>query len=398
MFEMRRFQLTSLQKKELCQYKVEHPKAYARDIALHFKSKWSRMVAPSTVSKILSAMDRWLNVVDNVSVKSRIYHPRHRRLEAALYLWYMNFKDSMKITNNMLRDKAHEIASELNLARFQCSKKWMHSFKKRHDILKFKHKTRPDVKILSIDLDYAFDVEETEEVPTKNKVTYYEELTEGTIHVTAPINFDESREGLMCSMGYLAAHPSIARNYIDLLWDVFQVITNNPQAGTQEETYDLALAAADEQAKADLKSQSDDKMDYTQEPDNTASVSQVGRHSETELSVAELMGATLQHPPPQKEAPAEAEDTDSKAAVAGITEQLEEYQIPENTLSLGAESGQIQYAVQGANGDYVLILAESENQGQDLDLTTILTAAGHTPVEGTRVIQTIDPVTGLRYT
>ena len=222
------------EKKEICRYKINHPKLYGKDIATRFNKKWGCCLANSTISKILGNSDYILQQSEKNKAVTRIYNPRYRHLEAALFLWYTNFKDRLKITNNMLRDKSKEISKGLNISQFQCSKKWMHAFKKRHNILKFTHKLDvKKMKTLNIDLDYDHG-SHGDDMATADKLIYDQAMSEGTIRVLSPITSDEAKKGLMAFMAYMAtkSNPDSNMKYINMMWEIFQnVFPDNPEIG-----------------------------------------------------------------------------------------------------------------------------------------------------------------------
>ena len=47
--------ITSLEKKEICSYKRDHPSASQQDVSHHFTQKWGKTVGRSTISDILKA-------------------------------------------------------------------------------------------------------------------------------------------------------------------------------------------------------------------------------------------------------------------------------------------------------------------------------------------------------
>ena len=225
--------LTLEQQKQLCQYKLEHPNAYAKDIYKHFRNKWPNILSCSNISKILGKSNILLKSGNNrPKYRFNIYHSRHKRLEAAVFLWYMNFSSKQSITKKMLADKAQEVANELNLTHFRCSKKWLESFSNRHSIPYAKCKDDLQVKILNIDLDYEV---ADKDVPVMDKVSYVDSITEGTIRVLAPITRDEAQKGMMTCMAYLAENQDMSIKSLDPLWDVLQCLLEDSQIDATDE-------------------------------------------------------------------------------------------------------------------------------------------------------------------
>ena len=57
-----RYELFAGQKREVCQYKLDHTKAMQQEIAAHFSSLFEVTIGRSTISDVLAKKDKWLQI------------------------------------------------------------------------------------------------------------------------------------------------------------------------------------------------------------------------------------------------------------------------------------------------------------------------------------------------
>ena len=58
----RRVDISASQKRDVCLYKEQHPKATQAQILVHFSNEWGVSVGRSTISDILRDKVKWLSV------------------------------------------------------------------------------------------------------------------------------------------------------------------------------------------------------------------------------------------------------------------------------------------------------------------------------------------------
>lgn len=157
--------LLNKQRKEICQYHIDHPSARQEDIA----SQWG--VERSTVSKILKHKNRWLAVdeCDN-DVVAKHRPAKFAVIEERMHDWLVECqKARTPISDVMIRLKAKEVAKEVNVSedKFKASAGWVENYKHRMGIKKgvwggwkdpgFHDGDEPDFAIISssiMDRDY----------------------------------------------------------------------------------------------------------------------------------------------------------------------------------------------------------------------------------------------------
>src|SRR5207253_3175328 len=76
-------------KKEICLFKQKNPNKTQNEIKDEFNSKYQLNLERSTISKILSDKEKWINftvneTINNTFCKSKVKHPD---LEKALNIW-----------------------------------------------------------------------------------------------------------------------------------------------------------------------------------------------------------------------------------------------------------------------------------------------------------------------
>ncbi|EJC98867.1 uncharacterized protein FOMMEDRAFT_142936 [Fomitiporia mediterranea MF3/22] len=134
--------LQNRQRKEICQYYLEHPNSRQEDIA----ARWG--VERSTVSKILKRKNYWMACKDgdeNNLAKHR--PPKFGAIEAKMESWLAECRDSgTPISDAMIRVKAREIARSVHISedKFKASAGWIENFKHRLNIKKGQWLGLPD--------------------------------------------------------------------------------------------------------------------------------------------------------------------------------------------------------------------------------------------------------------
>ena len=130
----RRVEVTSLQKKEICLYKQQHPRCTNADVLSWAKDHLGLSIGKSTVGDILRASETWLKTLPSDSSK-RIRPGQHPNLETALLLWLNDVRSRNAIVNDeMMLEKAKKFGAELNIENFSYSRGWLSRLKERHGI------------------------------------------------------------------------------------------------------------------------------------------------------------------------------------------------------------------------------------------------------------------------
>jgi len=127
--------LTDMDRKFICVFAQNHPKARQEDIATKFA------VERSTVSKILKCKEKWMKV-DFFSSEARVVKHRPSKfpdLEAAL-IHHIRIRLSTRepVNDSFIKKMALELAQQRGIGKdkFKASSGWVENFKHRHDLRK----------------------------------------------------------------------------------------------------------------------------------------------------------------------------------------------------------------------------------------------------------------------
>lgn len=135
MEKRRRSSLTAGMKKELCQYKTDHPRAKLRELIKIFSEKWDTAVGRTTVSDILRERDKWLSMSEHFDGTRRVAGGRYQELDDALYRMFVDARSRNEvITDEWFLKTARMIGKNMNLTKFRYSSGWLAGFKKRYFI------------------------------------------------------------------------------------------------------------------------------------------------------------------------------------------------------------------------------------------------------------------------
>ncbi|KAL0960654.1 hypothetical protein HGRIS_005682 [Hohenbuehelia grisea] len=130
--KQRKQRLFNVDRKAICVFSQENPNARQEDIAIRYG------VERSTISKILKNKQKWLSVTDQENVRVAKHRPsKFPDIEAQLVKWLEECKrNGTGLTDALIRNKAKEIARELNISedKFKASSGWVENFKHRHGI------------------------------------------------------------------------------------------------------------------------------------------------------------------------------------------------------------------------------------------------------------------------
>ncbi|KAG8876830.1 hypothetical protein FRB97_003896 [Tulasnella sp. 331] len=127
--------LTDMDRKFICVYAQNHPKARQEDIATKFN------VERSTVSKILKSKEKWMKV-DFFSSEARTVKHRPSKfpeIESTLINHIrMRVASRETVNDSFIKKMALELAQERGIGKdkFKASSGWVENFKHRHDIRK----------------------------------------------------------------------------------------------------------------------------------------------------------------------------------------------------------------------------------------------------------------------
>ena len=135
----RRVDISASQKRDVCLYKEQHPKATQAQILVHFSNEWGVSVGRSTISDILRDKVKWLSVSKDCGDVLRAKTAMHIPMESALYTWFADVRGrGLAISDDMMITKAKEYGQKLGVTDFQYSRGWLAGFKKRHGIRLYK--------------------------------------------------------------------------------------------------------------------------------------------------------------------------------------------------------------------------------------------------------------------
>jgi len=125
------------QKREICQYKKDNPKAKNVELISHFEKKFNRQFGKSTMTEILQNSSLYLTNF-NSNNQFRMRKAAHPELEDALHIWYCDKRSKcLPISDDLLTDKAKYFGSEfygLHNVDFKYSTGWLGNFKDRFGI------------------------------------------------------------------------------------------------------------------------------------------------------------------------------------------------------------------------------------------------------------------------
>ena len=131
----RRVEVSTSAKRDICQYKEDHPKATIADIRQHVMKSMCLDIGKSTVGDILKAKEKWLNISDDSPDLLRYRKPKHQELEDAVFLWFTDMSSHhAAINDEMLITKAKTLGDQLDIKDFSYSRGWLQRFKTRRGI------------------------------------------------------------------------------------------------------------------------------------------------------------------------------------------------------------------------------------------------------------------------
>jgi hypothetical protein len=128
----KRKSLSFAEKKELCEWKRDNPSYNQEDLSNKFD------ISVPQVCRILKEKDKWLSI--DVSNKKFSNQKRDRgakfpEIESALCLWMQQaLASNLTITGDILKSKALNFATMLQITTFTASDGWLTKFKKRYNI------------------------------------------------------------------------------------------------------------------------------------------------------------------------------------------------------------------------------------------------------------------------
>ena len=128
-------------KKEVCQYKRDHPKAKYADLGKHFTNKWGVSIGRSTYSDILRNRDKWIAISTNLEdrVHIRVGVHKYKDMEEMVHGWLREcVRQNKLVTPKIMRRKAKQIGDQLNITGLSYSLGWLSKFRKRFHITSYK--------------------------------------------------------------------------------------------------------------------------------------------------------------------------------------------------------------------------------------------------------------------
>ncbi len=124
----KRKSLSFAEKRELCEWKRDNPSYNQEDLAKKFD------ISKSQVCKILKKKDKWLSIdISNKEFKDQKQDrdAKYPEIESALYLWMQQaLASNLIITGDVLKSKALNFATRLQITSFTASDGWLTKFKK----------------------------------------------------------------------------------------------------------------------------------------------------------------------------------------------------------------------------------------------------------------------------
>lgn len=132
--------MTDKIRKELCQYKKDHPSVTQKNLQQWLEEKHNLKVTQSTISNTLRRSAELLNV-DNLNEGSRrqkmVTFPL---MEEALLQWFQSYQSMINISGDLMKEKGAFFLTKLypDAKSFDFSNGWLERFKHRHGIKSFR--------------------------------------------------------------------------------------------------------------------------------------------------------------------------------------------------------------------------------------------------------------------
>lgn len=134
-----RYRLTVGQKKEICEFKKQHPHSKQQQIADVFKNRYPGLsIDRSTVSKVLKNEETFL-AVDDSEKGFRKRTVKYPMLEAAMNIWVQQVTaHALPLTEMLIKEKALAFAAglEIDKSALSFSNGWIQKFKRRNNLKK----------------------------------------------------------------------------------------------------------------------------------------------------------------------------------------------------------------------------------------------------------------------
>ncbi|XP_074328479.1 CENP-B homolog protein 2-like [Apium graveolens] len=128
-------------RKELCQYKKDHPNVTQKNLQQWLEEKHNLKVTQSIISNTLHRIAELLNI-DKVSESSRrqkmVTYPL---METALLEWVHTYQTKINITGDLMKEKGAFFLNKVypDAKLFDFSNGWLKRFEQRHGIKSFRH-------------------------------------------------------------------------------------------------------------------------------------------------------------------------------------------------------------------------------------------------------------------
>ncbi|KAK2162987.1 hypothetical protein LSH36_88g06007 [Paralvinella palmiformis] len=215
-------------KKELCLYKMYHPKASLNHVTKHFSKKWSMHLGRTTVCDILLHSDKWLAVPADCHDMLRSTPPKYAQLDSALYSWYVEAQKKYgSLTNDILIAKAKELGKKFKITDLSYSNGWLYGFKRRHRLLNTsthslstrslsRWQSRFNLRSRTISTNEGYNMNSSD-------------TNFNMLDMPQNVTFTDACQGLLKVISYLEAHRHAGGDYIPLLWQIFQQICSHVQ-------------------------------------------------------------------------------------------------------------------------------------------------------------------------
>ncbi|CAJ0746019.1 5174_t:CDS:1 [Entrophospora sp. SA101] len=131
----KRKSLTFLEKKEICEWKRDHPSYNLDEIAKKFG------ISKSQAGNIIKEKDKWTSINTSNVKSSNLKRERGAKfpeVEAALYLWMSQaLASNLAISGDILKSKATHFAERLQVTSFGVSDGWLTKFKAHYNIKQY---------------------------------------------------------------------------------------------------------------------------------------------------------------------------------------------------------------------------------------------------------------------
>ena len=128
----KRKSLSYAKKKGLYEWQKDNPSYNQEDLAKKFD------ISKSQICNILKEKEKWLSIdISNKKVKNQKWDrgAKFPEIESALYLWMQQaLASNLTITGDVLKTKALNFATKLQITSFIASDGWLAKFKKRYNI------------------------------------------------------------------------------------------------------------------------------------------------------------------------------------------------------------------------------------------------------------------------